>query len=74
LGLDKCTIKFFADVLYLKGILCYEEHEAIMEIKGASDMDVVFERMMGEGFNAYKKGESYIKHVATGVRIDGTKS
>lgn len=57
--MDKVTLKFFADVLYLKGLLCYEELEAIMEAKTPSDLDEIFEKMMGGKYNVYKRGEVY---------------
>jgi len=55
---DKILLKFFADVLYLKGIICYEEFEAILDCCTPHDLDVVFERMMKEDFNYYARGEN----------------
>jgi len=57
--LDKILLKFFADVMYVKGFLCSEELDAIMEVQTVADLDVVFEKMMGGKYNAYKRGESY---------------
>lgn len=54
---DKLTIGFFADVLYLKGILCFEEFEAIQSAKSAEDLGDIFEKMMRGEFNVYKRGE-----------------
>lgn len=64
--MDKCTLKFIADILYLKGILCFEELDAIYEIKHPSDLDIVFERMIGGDFNVYKRGEPYTDYAGTG--------
>lgn len=55
----KVLLKFFADVMYVKGLLCSEELEDIMEARTLFDLDNIFEKMMRGGYNAYKKGESY---------------
>lgn len=57
--LDKLTLKFIADILYLKGIICFEELDAIDNVKDASDLDAIFERMMAGEYNVYKRGEPY---------------
>lgn len=54
--MDKILLKFIADVLYLKGVIFYEEYEAIMECSNCNDLDEVFEKMMKEEFNAYRRG------------------
>lgn len=54
--IDKVVLKFIADVLYLKGVIFFEELEAIMECRDCNDLDEVFERMMKEDFNAYRRG------------------
>lgn len=54
--MDKVVIKFFCDVLYLNGILCFEEYEDIMDCKVPMDLDEVFEKMIREDYNAYKRG------------------
>ena len=55
----KLVVGFFADVLYLKGVICFDELEAIYDVTNAQELGEVFERMMAGDFNAYKKGESY---------------
>jgi hypothetical protein len=55
----KLVLGFFADVLYLKGVICFDELEAIYDVKNAEDLGVIFERMMAGDFNVYKKGETY---------------
>jgi hypothetical protein len=60
---DKTVLGFFADVLYLKGVICFDELEAIMNCKDARDLGMVFERMIRSEFNVYKKGESYGKQI-----------
>lgn len=57
--MDKIVLKFFADVLYLKGYLYYEELEAIYDAKTPEDLDAIFEKMMRGEFSAYRKGEAY---------------
>lgn len=58
--MDKILLKFFADVLYLKGIICFEEYDDIMDVKCFEDLDVVFEKMMREEYDAYKRGDLYV--------------
>lgn len=57
--MDKTLVGFLADVLYMKGIVCYDEFEAIMDAKNEQDLGNVVERMLRGEFNVYKKGESY---------------
>lgn len=58
--MDKIVLKFLADVLYIKKIICYEELEAIMEVKDTSDLDAIIEKMLRGDFNACKRGEGYL--------------
>lgn len=64
--MDKIAIQFFADVLYLKGLLCFEEMEAILDARNAEDLDVIFEKMYKGTFNVYKRGEPYTDFVPKG--------
>lgn len=57
--MDKIAIQFFADVLYLKGLLCFEELEAILDARNPEDLDAIFEKMFRGEFNPYKRGEPY---------------
>lgn len=57
--MDKLLLKFFADVMYLKDVICFEEYEGIMEVKTPMDLDEVFEKMMKEEYNAYRRGTIY---------------
>ena len=57
--MDKTTLGFIADVLYLKGVICYDELDAIQNVKNEVELGEVFERMIRSEFNVYKKGESY---------------
>ena len=61
--MDKLVLKFFADALYLKGLLCYEELEAIYDIRSPQDLEEVFEKMIRGEFNAYRKGEPYTEYL-----------
>ena len=58
--MDKTVLAFFADVLYFKGIICFEEFEAIMESKNEVDLGIVSERIGSDDFNVYKRGEAYV--------------
>jgi hypothetical protein len=53
--MDKILLKFIADVLYLKGVICYDELDDIMNASIPSDLDVIFEKMMREEYNAYRR-------------------
>ena len=58
--MDKLMIGFMADVLYIKGILCFEEYEAIMDVKNPACLDEVVEKMLTDQYNPYKRGEAYV--------------
>lgn len=58
--MDKVTLKFLADVLYIKGILCYEEFEDIMDAKTFVDLDKIIEKMLRSEYNVYRRGEGYV--------------
>lgn len=60
--MDKIGLKFLADVLYIKGFICFEEFDAIMESKNASDLDDIVEKMIRGEFNVYRQGEGYIRY------------
>lgn len=53
--MDKILLKFLADVLYLKGVICYDELDDIMDVRIPSDLDNIFEKMIGEEYNAYRR-------------------
>jgi hypothetical protein len=58
--MDKTSIGLLADVLYIKGIICYEEFEDIMNAITPQDLDKVVEGMLTDKYNVYRKGEAYI--------------
>lgn len=60
----KLLIGLFADIMYDKGMLCYEEMEALMDIKSAEDVFVFSERLLRGDFNVYKRGEIYLESLA----------
>ena len=55
--MDKTVLKFFADVMYLKGILCYDEYDAIMSCCDGDDLEDVFENMLTDQYNIFRRGE-----------------
>lgn len=57
---DKLTLGFIADVLYIKGIICYEEFEDIMNVTCAEDLGVITEKLLRSDYNVFKRGEGYI--------------
>jgi hypothetical protein len=55
----KAVLGFFADILYIKGLICFDEFETIMDAKNDVDLGIIVERMLSSDFNLYKRGESY---------------
>lgn len=56
--MDKVVLKFIADVLYAKKILCLEELEAIYDVKDFSDLDSVFQKILGGEYNGLRRKEN----------------
>ncbi len=56
--LDKITLKFLADVLYIKGVICSEELEDILEVKTMDDLDNIIDKMLDDEY-ILKRGETY---------------
>lgn len=56
--MDKLTLGFIADLLYVKGYICFEEFEAIQNARIPSDLDEIVDKMLRSDFNVYRKGES----------------
>ena len=44
-------MKFIADVLYIKGCICFDEFCAIMEATTPVDLEDIIEKMLKEDFN-----------------------
>jgi len=51
----KLALGLIADILYMKGILCYEELDAIYNVKDAEDIDKVSDKIIRGDFNVYKQ-------------------
>lgn len=62
--MDKLLLKFMADVMYMKGLLCFEELEAIYDAKSPADLEAIFEKMIRGEFNVYKRGEPYTDYAS----------
>ena len=60
--MDKVVLKFLADVLYIKGAICYEMFEEIMDAKTPIDLDNIIEKMIRGEYNVYRKGEGYVRN------------
>lgn len=58
--IDKGVLGFIADVLYIKGIICYEEFEDMMEAKDVEDLGSITEKLLRSDYNVFKRGEGYI--------------
>lgn len=56
--MDKVTLKFLADVLYIKGVFCIEELEDVMNACNPSDLDVIIDKMLDDKYYP-KRGETY---------------
>lgn len=61
--MDKLTIGFVADILYLKGIIGFEEFQDILNAKEPSDLQSIVDKLIGGKYNAYKRGEGYVLDV-----------
>lgn len=60
--MDKVILKFFADVLYIRGFLYSEEYEAILDCRNMYDLDDVIEDMLSDKCSSsHKRGECYVK-------------
>jgi hypothetical protein len=59
---DKIAIGFMADILYIKGIIFWEEYEAIMDAKSPSDLETIVDKLLRGDFNVLKRGESYLNY------------
>lgn len=57
--MDKLVIQLFADILYIKGIICYDEMDTIMKMKTPQDVEAFTERLLRGEFSAFKRGEIY---------------
>ena len=55
----RVAIQLFADILYIKGILCYDEFECLLDIQTSSDAEQFTEKLLRGDFNVYKRGEHY---------------
>lgn len=60
--MDKTAIGFITDILYIKGVICFEEFDDIMEAKYPTDLQDIIEKMLRGEYNAYKRGEGYISN------------
>ncbi len=56
----KLAIGFMADILYIKGIICAEEMEAIQEVQWPMDLQRIVEKMLRGEFNVYKRGATVL--------------
>lgn len=59
--MDKVVLKFLADVLYVKGFIYFDEFEDIMDASTPEDLDVIVDKMLRGEYNAYKRGEGYVR-------------
>lgn len=60
--MDKICLKFLADVLYLKGFICFEEFEDVMDATIPADLDNITDKMIRGEYNVYRQGEGYIRY------------
>lgn len=57
--MDKIVIQLFADILYIKGIICFEEMQEMLEMRTPSDVEKFTDKLIRGDFNAYRRGEIY---------------
>lgn len=60
MGESKLTLGFLADVLYIKGVICFEEFEDIQNAKHPSDLNDIVEKMLRGEYNVHMRGEGYV--------------
>jgi hypothetical protein len=58
----KVVLGLLADILYIKGHICYDEFEALQEVRNEHDVYAFTERLLRGEFNVYKRGEHYAIH------------
>jgi len=58
--MDKLVLGFIADILYMKGVICYDEFEAIMDVRTPKDLQTVTDKILNEEYNPNKRGEAYV--------------
>ena len=58
--MDKAVLGFFTDVMYIKGIICFDEYKAIMDSVNVQDLGVIVDKMLNDEFNVLKRGEAYV--------------
>lgn len=51
--MDKVTLKFIADILYVKAIICLEEYEAILDASTMRCLDDIVDRMLRDEYSSY---------------------
>lgn len=55
----RVAIQLLADLLYIKGIICYDEFEYLLDIRTSKDAEQFTEKLLCGDFNVYKRGEHY---------------
>lgn len=55
----RVSIQLMADILYIKGIICLDELEALLDIRTSKDAEQFTEKLLRGDFNVYRKGEHY---------------
>lgn len=60
--MDKILIALLGDILYEKGIICFEELDALFNIKTVEDVQTFTDRLLRGDFNVLKRGEHYSVH------------
>ena len=53
----KGSVKFFADLLYLKGDICYEIYADILEATSIDSLHIIIEKEIRGEYNVYRGGK-----------------
>lgn len=67
--MDKQVLGFLADILYIKGVIYFDEFEAIQNVTQPSDLNDIVEGMLSGQFNGYKRGEAYVGYKEGSQRV-----
>lgn len=57
--MDKLTLGFIAEILYIKKVISIDEMEAIHDLRSVTEFDKLIEDMLTEKFKTGKRGEGY---------------
>ena len=64
--MDRVSLKFIADLLYIKGDICFQEFDDIMNASEPQDLDNIIDKLIRGDYNVYKRGNGATEDVKEG--------